>query len=1022
MKKNNINKASNENSENVKITVKTGNEAGNETSNEMSSKTSNKAKNKIENKTSKKKDKRRVIVILFLIVMLCTLCITIRGRYLENYEIGQQYVSVFWQKFKYKSITLVTTFLVFFIAIYTTNKRIYKGLKDFFDDEKKPMPKLPNKSISLIISALVSLATSNITTQKLILFLNSTSFQIKDKIFGNDIGYYFFQKPFIEYILWFGIIALVALSAYMGIYFVIALNTQFDGVRSETLKKSRIVKQILNNAKVLSILIAVLTFFKTQDLSSAKFLTIGEKVNYSLYGAGLADISIKLWGYRLLSIIIVASVFTAISYYNKGKSKKVISSILTVPIYLCLLLVTLVGYNTIFINSNELDKQKDFINYNIESTRNAYKININEINEQNGGVLSNENIIYNANLLGNVSIVNKDLVLQNLNSTLTSKGHYAYTSSQIAKYSINNENKLVYISPREIVFKENSYINSTYEYTHGYGAVATSASSTTNTGNLENYQKDFNSEDIKITEPRIYFGLQTNETIVTNSTKIEEFDYPITDGKNATNEYDGEAGLKLSFFDRIVLAISQGDVKLAITSNVDSNSKILTNRNIIERAKKIMPYLTYDENPYLVVTNEGRLVWVLDGYTTSNYYPYAQKTTVNNKEINYIRNSVKVLIDAYDGTTQFYITDRTDPIIMAYYNAYDNLFMDLEAKIPEDISSHFVYPEFLYNVQADVLKRYHNVKADVLYRTDDVWDIAMYNTGTSASNSTMTPIKPYYTMLKTSNNDKSILGLVLPYTVSGRQNITSYLVGSYENGEPVLELHIFPDDSNVIGLIQLDTQIEQNEQIFKQIASLNVTGTKLTKQITVVPIDNKLLYIEAIYQQYINEEDSLPTLKKIVVASGNKVAIGDNLNQALVNLVSQNAIDIEIQNTDDINGLIELIIKANNNLEQSTNNGDWEMVGKDIVKLQELIEKLEVVYNEEKEANKDDNKDDDKGYNQNDNKVNNTDGTDTSTNNHQQHNTNNNNVNHNDMNNNNTNINKDKDNENNEYKSTGGRI
>lgn len=895
----------------------------------------------------KKAKKRNFVVILFFIVLAMSLFIMFKGAYLEKLEIGEQYVSVFWKNFQYKTISLITTFIIIFLAVYITNKRISSGLKDFFDDEKKDMPKLPNKSVSFVIAGLVSLFTSNLTMNKLILFLNSTSFEIKDKIFNNDIGYYLFQKPFLEYIVWFGLITVVALMAYMGAYYIIALNTQFDGVNTETLKKSKISKQLLSSTKVLSILIAILTFLKTQDLSSSKFLTIGDATTYSLYGAGVGDVSIKLWGYRLLSVIIVISVFLAVSNYNKGKTKKVIGSILTVPIYLCLLLVTLVGYNTMFINSNELDKQKEYINYNIENTRNAYNIQIDEINVTNGGALSYEDIIRNADLLGNISIVNKDLVLQNLNGTLTNKGYYTYSSSKIGQYLINGEEKLVYISPREIVNKDNSYINATYEYTHGYGVIATSATSTNAAGNLENYQKGFTDIDLEIKEPRIYFGMQTNDTIVTNSTSKEEFDYPVAEGENKTIQYNGKAGLQLGFIDRIVLAISEGDVKLAFSSNVDSNSKILTNRNIIERAKEIMPYLVYDENPYLVITDDGKLVWVLDAYTTSNYYPYSQKTTVNSEEINYIRNSVKVLIDAYDGTTKFYITDRTDPIIMAYWKAYDNLFVDLEEEIPTDISKHFVYPEYLYNIQANMIKRYHNIQADVLYRTDDVWDISTYSTG-NTSDSSIAQIQGYYTLVKTVNNSENKLGLVVPYTVSGKQNITSYLVGGYENGQPKMELYIFPDDSNVLGLLQLDTQIEQNDAIRKQIASLNVTGTKLTKQIVVVPVNDKLLYVEAYYQQYINEEDALPTLKKIVVASGNKVAIGNDIKSALTNLVSQNAIDIEIQNTEDIEGLIELIIKANQNLEQSTNNGDWEMVGKDMERLQELIEKLEEVYAEEK--------------------------------------------------------------------------
>ena len=898
----------------------------------------------------KKSKKRMFIVIVFVLLLTLGLAVMFRGSYLEKLEIGQKYVSVFWKNMQYRTISIVATFAFIFAGIYITNKRISSGLKEFYEDEKKAMPKLPNKSISLIIAALTSLLTSGLTMKKLILFLNSTSFEMEDPIFHHDIGYYLFQKPFLEYIVWFGIATIVALTVYAGVYYIIALNTQFDGVKSDTLKNSKIVKQLLNNARILSILVAVITFLKTQDLSSSKFLTIGDKSTYQLYGAGLADISIKLWGYRILSIIIVISVFMAVSAYNKGKTKKIIGSILTVPIYLCLLVFTLIGYNGMFVNSNELDKQKNFINYNIQSTRNSYNIGIDEIIAHNDGSIENEDVENNAQLMKNVSIVNKDLVLQNLNGTLTNKGYYTYPTSQIGQYNINGQNSLVYISPREIVNKSNSYINSTYEYTHGYGLIATSASTINQAGNLENYQKEFDAKDIRITQPRIYFGLQTNETIVTNSDKKQEFDYPLSDGQNKVNEYNGNAGLNLNFIDKFVLAISKGDAKLAFSSNVQSDSKILLNRNILKRVKTVMPYLTYDENPYMVVTTEGKLVWVIDGYTTSNYYPYAQKTTTNGKQINYIRNSVKVLVDAYDGTTKFYITDRTDPIVMAYRKAYNNLFEDLDSKIPAEISEHFVYPQYLYDIQSNMLKRYHNVQADVLYRTDDVWDIATYSL-TGSSDSSVSPIKSYYTMVKTTDSFNETLGLVVPYTISGKQNITSYLVGTYENGVPSLRLYNYPDDSNVLGLLQLDTQIQQNEQINKQIANLNVSGTKLTKNIVVLPINNKLLYVEAIYQQYINEDDALPTLKKVVVASGNKVAIGDDFKSAINNLVSQNAIGIEIENTDDIDGLIESIIKANKNLEQSSTTGDWEMIGKDMERLEKLINQLEKVYDEEKTKN-----------------------------------------------------------------------
>ena len=356
----------------------------------------------------------------------------------------------------------------------------------------------------------------------------------------------------------------------------------------------------------------------------------------------------------------------------------------------------------------------------------------------------------------------------------------------------------------------------------------------------------------------------------------------------------------------------------------------------------------------MVINNEGKMIWVIDAYTISNNYPYSQKITTKENstsklELNYIRNSVKVLVDAYNGDISFYITDRTDPIAMAYRNIYPSLFMDLEEKIPEDISSHFVYPEYLYKIQANILTRYHNIAPDVLYRNDDIWQIASYNSSKVLTR-VGTEIKPYYTMVKTVDEDER-LGLVLPYTPIGRQNMISYLVGSYDAGNAKLKLYKYNTDANVLGTMQLDTQLEQDEAIVKQLENLNINGIKVTKNIIVVPLDNNLLYVEPIYANYINEADSLPTLRKVIVAFKNKVAIGNNLQEALSNLVSENIVNIEVENTDTIDDLINTIIKANHNLTNSNESNNWEMMGKDVNKLQELIKKLEQLVEENKAKN-----------------------------------------------------------------------
>ena len=916
-----------------------------------------------EEKQTKKKSKTRFFIVLAVAIFAIIVgYIVFRGTYLEIMEIGENYINVFWQNIKYKGLALVINFVLIYSMIYITNTKIKKGLKEFFDQEKKEMPKLLNKSIAFISAIVISSLTSNFILEKAMLCFNSAGFGTQDPIFGLDIGYFVFQKPFIELAIWYFIIAMAALLIYTVAYYIISFNMFFDGVDRKTLKNSKLIKQITSFIMIIAVLLSAFIFLKTQDIGTEKFLNLqDENTTYSLYGAGFTDVTIKLWGYRILAIVVIISVYMAIKAFKEGKTKKLVLCIGMVPIYLVGMFLVMVVFQAMFVTTNELDKEKQYIEANIKYTKNAYGIDIQEINLNNSlENITTQDLTEYEKVLNNISIVSDDIVLKDLQNGQTAKGYYSYRDTQIGKYLIDGKEQLVYISPREIVSSSGTYNNKTYEYTHGYGAIITSATSTKENGTLNHMQKGFenSNEAITITQPRIYFGMQTNDTVVTGSKDKKEFDYPILDSSSADNEeftYTGEAGLELNFIDRIILAIKEGDLKLAFSGNVTSTSKILTNRNIIKRAETIMPYLMYDENPYLVVTEEGKLVWVLDAYTISNNYPYSQKTTIRETstskiELNYIRNSVKVLVDAYDGTISFYITDRTDPIAMAYRNIYPDLFMDLEEEIPADISEHFVYPEYLYNIQADIIARYHNIQPDVLYRGDDIWEIATHNTG-KVLTKTGTDIEPYYTMVKLTDEQEAKLGLVLPYTPEGRQNLISYLVGSYDNsGNSKLTIYKYQADSNILGPMQLDTQIEQDETIMKEIESLNVNGTKITKNMIIVPLDDNLLYVEPIYSQYINEQDALPTLKKVVVASGNKVAIGNTLKEALTNLVSQYAVNIEVENTDTIEDLIDTIIKANHNLETSNTSNDWEMMGKDIKKLQELIQKLEKLVEEENKA------------------------------------------------------------------------
>ena len=779
------------------------------------------------------------------------------------------------------------------------------------------------------------------------LIANGTSFGIQDPIFGLDIAYYMFQKPVIETLALYFVILFVGLSIYIALYYVIAFNRYFDGVDGKMLKESLFMKKLTRNALLIIIGIAILTVINTQNTMFGKILTV--KNDLEIVGAGMTETTIKLWGYVIFAFVIIIFAYRALKYFKKGNTGKVLKNLAVIPGYLVVLFIVMVVFDLAFVSTNELDKEKEYIAENIKNTKNAYNINIEEKNIENSGTITSEEVEENANVINNIPVISKDAVSKTLENSQTVTGHYVYPNISIAKYNINGKNQLVYVAPREITNSGRTYNNKTYEYTHGIGEIFTSATESSQNGNIQYIQKDIVGKDekINISEPRMYFGLETKETIATNTKNKNEYDYTDENGTDQVYSYNGQAGLQLGFLDRLILGIKKGDINLAFSGEITNESKILINRDVITRAKKALPYLIYDEEPYTAVTDEGKIVWVLDAYTVSSSYPYSQYTSIEHdgtkEKINYIRNSVKVIIDSYDGTMSYYITDRNDPIAMAYRNIYPSLFKELDEKIPEDISSHFVYPEFLYNVQAKILKVYHNVKPDVLYRADNVWDIAKFNS-TKSTKSTGTYMEPYYTMVKTSDGEQ--LGLVQIYTPDEKQNIISYLVGSNSNGNNELKLYKFSADSNIVGPMQLDKQLEEDEAISSELKSLNVTGTKLTKQMIAVPINNTILYVEPIYQTMLNESE-VPVLKKVVVASGNKVAIGDNLTKALENLLSKYAVDIEVENTDDVEGLIEAIIKANKNLTQSNENNDWEMMGKDIKKVQELIDSLEKVKEKE---------------------------------------------------------------------------
>ena len=896
---------------------------------------------------------RRILVTIFLIVCAIMTYINFRGSYLEYKELGENYLQTFLTKEKYYYGVLLINFVLVYIIMYFAGRKIKKGLKVFFEQENKEIPRLPNKSIAIVTAIIESLIVAQRFTPNIILCISNTSFREVDAVFGLDVSFFMFIEPLLKMAAQYFIAICIGVIIYTFAYYVIVFNKYFNGIDKETLKQNPAMKTLYRSIRLIAVGLCGYILICSMDIVFDNFLTTDNGIK--LAGAGLVDSTIKYWGYNILAIIILISIFRAVYDFKKGNQSKILKDLVVVPIYLVVLFIVMLGFDLIFVNPNEFDKERKYIESNISTTKKAYGIDCKTENLDYTGTITDEEVQKNQEIINNTAIIDKQTVLENLNETQVGSGYYTYKTAKIASYKVDGTQKIMYVTPREIINNRRTYNSKTYEYTHGYGLIFTSGSETTSDGTIKYLQNDLTGNEsnvVKVTEPRIYYGLETNTTVVTNAKDKKEFDYSDEQQDYETN-YQGEAGLKMNFLDRLILGIKEQNINIALSGSVTSESKILINRNIIKRAKLALPDVMYDNNPYTVIDENGDMYWVIDAYTVSSSYPYSTYTEIEyngqKRDINYIRNSIKVIINSYTGEMKYYITDRTDPIAMAYRKVYPKLFQDLDSEISKTIQEQFIYPEFLYNVQSTMLGEYHNTKADVLYRSDNTWEKATYkNSSQSTNTKNKNILKPYYTMVANADGEETI-GLIQMYTPKNKQNISSYLIGTVENGQNKLTLKTLHSDTTILGPTQLDTQIAQDETIQSQIDDLSVTGAKVTRNMIIVPVENTLIYVEPVYQTLVNESD-IPVLKKVIIASGNKVAIGNNLQEAMQSLISKSATKIDLNSTDDMEGLIDSIIKANDNLSESLESNNWELMGTDIQKLQSLIQTLKKRTNEEKKS------------------------------------------------------------------------
>ena len=783
-------------------------------------------------------------------------------------------------------------------AIVTfVNERLRLRLR-LVQDMNRPVLSLSHRKVTvwiLIISFVVSFSISFVAGftgwLDVLSFVHATQFSQVDPIFGKDLSFYFFKLPFLNTIFdaFFGPLFLLTLVTI--IFYIITGVIRFH---SRKLWRNGAVSMGSSCRKHLAFLIGILFALKAYgyflDIFQLLYSTHGH-----VFGAGFTDLNATLPALKVLIIItVMGSLLAFISLIFKD------SRLLTVPIVgnfvISILIYSIFPalIQSFIVLPNELSKEQPFIQHEIQLTRYGYSLdNIKEVDYSGNTPITIDALKTDKGTLNNIRLNDARPMLQTYNQKQGIRLYYKFNDIDIDRYMINGESRQVMLGPREISTqdldsKAKTFVNTRFKYTHGFGASASFANAVTSEGLPSFAVKDVppisEFSELKMTEPRIYYGELTNDWVVANTT-VKEFDYP-QGNSNAENSYRGTTGIPFTPLNKLMLSLRHGTPRFYLANEVTSTSKMLIYRNINERIKKLAPFLTYDIDPYMVIDN-GRIKWIIDAYTTSDALPYSHMYP--DAEFNYIRNSVKVIIDAYDGTVDFYVSDPNDPILKTYMKIFPGVFKDKESMSP-NLKSHLRYPETLFSVQSNMLKNFHMTNSSVFYNKEDAWDIAKELFETKPQN-----VDPYYTILKIPGENKPEFVLMLPFTPASsatntRNNMIAWMAARMD-GEHYGELLLYklPKNIEIDGPLQIESRIDQDPKISEQLSLWDQKGSSVIRgNLLALPIGGNFIYVEPIYLQS-DKGGSIPEMKRVILAYQDRLVMTENLGVALTQLFGEGA-------------------------------------------------------------------------------------------------------------------------------------
>lgn len=791
--------------------------------------------------------------------------------------------------------------------------------------------------LSLLVSVFVGLVAAG-QWQIVLQYIHRTTIPDRDPLFGRSLTFYLFELPLWEQLLGLALGLTIACLIGAGVVYLVkgAVSVSWRGL-------------VLSPAAKVHLSLVGATLFV--GLALRAYLQV-PNLMFSLRGvvagASYTDVHAE---WPLLKALMGAGVLGALLLVGNCFSRSNWPVVTAVGLYALVVLAQWLypaSIQRFVVEPNEMVKETPYILHNVAATRKAYGLdNVEERTLTGENMLDITDIAQNAPTINNVRLWDREPLLDTFSQIQEIRTYYEFVSVDVDRYRINGQYLQVMLSPRELsseLLPNRSWLNERLVFTHGYGLALGPVNRVTPAGLPVLFIKDLppvSEVDLVVRRPEIYFGELTNEYVIVR-TRQQEFDYPSGDD-NVFTTYAGQGGVPVnSWLRKLMFALRFRSMDILLSHDITPESRVLFYRHIQQRVRRIAPFLRYDSDPYIVISREGHLYWMWDAYTVSDRYPYAQPTPGVG---NYIRNSVKVLIDAYHGLLRFYLADPSDPLIHTLARAFPDLFIPLD-QMPADLRAHVRYPSDLFRIQTRLYATYHMKNPQVFYNREDQWEIPVYTTEGKEQE-----MEPYHTIMKLPGESQEEFILMLPFTPRKKDNLAAWMVARNDGQQyGRLVVYEFPKQKLIFGPRQVSARISQDPEISRQISLWDQRGSQVIMgRLIVIPLEESLIYVQPLYLRA--ETGKIPELKRVIVAYQNEIAMEETIDQSLAQLfrspspagpvvVSAQPVETGPTVAPTFNRLAVQAKQHYDRAQQALRAGDWARYGEEIKQLGEVLSQM----------------------------------------------------------------------------------